>query len=69
MGIFCCAVKDAKEKTESWREEYNTFRLTGRSQAHSSLDDLASREFAEQHVKPHGNHSRVFFSATGSENG
>ena len=36
------SLQDAKEKIESWRDEYNTFR------PHSSLDDLTPREFAKR---------------------
>lgn len=57
------SLKDAKEKIEKWREEYNTFR------PHSSLDDLTPKEFAEKHAEPDGNHSRIYLSATGTENG
>jgi transposase InsO family protein len=42
------SLTDAKEKIGLWRDEYNTFR------PHSSLGNLTSREFAEQH--PGGNH-------------
>jgi len=57
------SLQDAKEKIEPWREEYNTLR------PHSSLDDLTPKEFAEQHANSHGNHSRLFLSATGTEKG
>ena len=57
------SLQDAKEKIESWREEYNTFR------PHSSLDDLTPKEFAEQQAKSDGNYSRVFLSPTGTEKG
>ena len=57
------SLQDAKEKIESWREEYNTFR------PHSSLDDLTPKEFAEQQAKPDGNYSRVFLSPIGTEKG
>ena len=57
------SLTDAKEKIELWRDECNTFR------PHSSLRNLMPMEFAEQHAKPDGNHSRFFLSATGTENG
>ncbi len=57
------SLQDAKEKIESWREEYNTFR------PHSSLGDLTPKEFAEKHAKLDGNHNRFFLSATGTEKG
>ena len=36
------SIKDAREKIELWRQEYNEFR------PHSSLDNLKPRQFVEQ---------------------
>ena len=36
------SLEDAKEKIETWRKEYNSFR------PHSSLEDLTPQEFAQQ---------------------
>ena len=39
------SLEDAREKIESWRQEYNQFR------PHSSLNDLTPEEFYRQHLK------------------
>ena len=55
------SLQDAKEKIESWEEEYSKFR------PRCSLGDLTPMEFAEKHAKSDGNHSRFFLSATGTD--
>lgn len=54
---------DAKEKIESWREEYNTFR------PHSSLGDLTPLEFAENNANLDQKNTRLFLSPTGTDLG
>ena len=44
------SLKDAKEKIESWRCDYNEFR------PHSSLDNLTPVEFARYHDADHMDH-------------
>jgi putative transposase len=39
------SLNDAKEKIESWRQDYNTFR------PHSSLDNLTPEQFREKHLE------------------
>ncbi len=39
------SLKDAQEKIESWRHDYNTFR------PHASLENLMPDEFWEKHFK------------------
>lgn len=39
------SMEDAREKIESWREEYNTFR------PHSSLDNLTPVEYKDRHLE------------------
>ena len=55
------SLQDAKEKIESWREEYNTFRL------HSSLGDLTPLEFAEKQADEGQKNTRLFLSPIGTE--
>ena len=57
------SLQDAKEKIESWREEYNTF------SPHSSLDNLTPREFAEKHADLDRKNTWFFLSSTGTEKG
>ena len=40
------SLRDAKEKIEAWRQEYNSFR------PHSSLGDLTPNEYLNQHAIP-----------------
>jgi len=57
------SLQDAREKIESWRTEYNTFR------PHSSLGDLTPSEFAKNHEGSDQKYTRFFLSPTGTENG
>jgi putative transposase len=57
------SLQDAKEKIESWRKEYNTFR------AHSSLGDLTPLEFVEKHADPDRKNTRLFLGPTGTDFG
>ncbi len=57
------SIQDAKDKIESWRDEYNTFR------PHNSLGDLTPREFAEKYADRDQKNTQFFLSPTGTENG
>jgi len=57
------SLQDAREKIESWRTEYNTFR------PHSSLGDLTPSEYAKNHEGSDRKYTRFFLSPTGTENG
>ena len=55
--------QNAKEKIESWREEYNMFR------PHSSLGDLTPLQFAEKYTDPDRKNNRFFLSPTATDLG
>ena len=55
------SLQDAREKIESWRIEYKTFR------PHSSLGDLTPSDFAEQQAATDQKDTRFFLSSTGTE--
>jgi len=57
------SLQDAKEKIESWREGYNTFR------PHRSLGDLTPREFTEQQAVLDQKNTQFYLSPTDTEKG
>jgi putative transposase len=57
------SLKNAIDKIESWRDQYNTFG------PHRSLDDLTPRVFAIRLANTKENNSRFFLSVHDTENG
>ena len=55
------SLQDAREKIESWRIEYNTFR------PHSSLSDLTPSDFVKQQVVTDQKDTRFYLRSTGTE--
>jgi putative transposase len=57
------SLQDAREKIESWRTGYNTFR------PHSSLGNLTPSKYAKNHEGSDQEYIRFLLSPTGTENG